>query len=184
MQSLPLTCTDSVLPFPGKTQFDVTFGQTAVCLESRTEAQGLQVQFPGKDIGKRQENMILWQVPGADDCKHFQLGITLTELWLKAAFGPDLLNETECWLSRRQVLSPAKIELSLSHTFRIFHHLDLLKHGLNVKKEPMAVAEQLKQMPRPERTTCIVNQFPGGRQTIWLDHKLFPLDYKRRRTSE
>lgn len=73
-------------------------------------------------------------------------------------------------------MSPAP----LSHTFSLLQFLDLLQHWLDIQKEPVAVAEELQQVPRPEGATRVVNQFPRRGQTIWLDLKFFPLCREKR----
>lgn len=63
----------------------------------------------------------------------------------------------------------------MESTFVFLQATDLFENRLQVHVEPVAVAEQLQEVTRAHRTTCVVDEFTGRGQTVRKDFKLLPL---------
>lgn len=61
-------------------------------------------------------------------------------------------------------------------TFVFLQATDLFEERLQVHVEPVAVAEQLQEVPRANRTARVVDELAGRGQTIGEDFKLLPLE--------
>lgn len=64
-------------------------------------------------------------------------------------------------------------------TFVLLQATDLFENRLQVHVEPMAVAEQLQEVARPNGAACVVDEFAGRGQTIGEDFKLLPLQERK-----
>ena len=67
-------------------------------------------------------------------------------------------------------------------TFIFLQATDLFENRLQVHVEPMAVAEQLQEVTRTNRTACVVDEFTCRGQTIRKDFKLLPLREQKDKT--
>lgn len=70
----------------------------------------------------------------------------------------------------------------MESTFVFLQATDLFEDRLQVHVEPMAVAEQLQEVTRTNRTACVVDEFTCRGQTIRKDFKLLPLRQQKEKT--
>ena len=63
----------------------------------------------------------------------------------------------------------------LESTFIFLQPTDLFENRLQVHVEPVAVTEQLQEVARAQRTTCVVDEFTGRGESVRKDFELLPL---------